>query len=53
MPTILVVDAEDDVRLVVRKMLEQDGYTVLDTGLPLKALDLVKVAASTLCSRTW
>jgi two-component system, cell cycle sensor histidine kinase and response regulator CckA len=42
MPTILVVDDEDDVRVVVRKMLEQDGYTVLDTGLPLKALDLVK-----------
>ncbi len=42
MPTILVVDDEDDVRMVVRKMLEQDGYTVLDTGLPLKALDLVK-----------
>jgi CheY-like chemotaxis protein len=23
-------------------MLERDGYTVVDTGLPLKALDLVK-----------
>src|SRR5260370_15044552 len=42
MATILVVDDEDDVRVVVRKMLEQDGYTVLDTGLRLKALELVK-----------
>jgi two-component system, cell cycle sensor histidine kinase and response regulator CckA len=42
MRTILVVDDEEDVRVVVRKMLELEGYTVLDTGLPLKALDLVK-----------
>jgi CheY-like chemotaxis protein len=36
--TILVVDDEDDIRIVVRKMLEAKGYTVLDTGDPHQAL---------------
>jgi DNA-binding NtrC family response regulator len=36
--TILVVDDEDDIRTVVRKMLEAKGYTVLETGDPHQAL---------------
>jgi two-component system, cell cycle sensor histidine kinase and response regulator CckA len=36
--TILVVDDEDDIRTVVRKMLEAKDYTVLDTGDPHQAL---------------
>lgn len=42
METILVVDDEDDVRLVVRRMLEREGYTVVDTRYPLKALELAR-----------
>lgn len=36
--TILVVDDEQDIRLVVRGMLEAGDYTVLDTGDPHQAL---------------
>jgi CheY-like chemotaxis protein len=35
-----VVDDEDDIRTVVRKMLEAKGYTVLDAGDPQQALRL-------------
>ena len=42
METILVVDDEDDVRVVARGMLETKGYTVLDTGDPQMALHWVK-----------
>ena len=38
MPTILVVDDEDDVRSFVRHVLEVGGYTVLDTSDPQHAL---------------
>lgn len=41
METILVVDDEDDIRVVVRKMLEAKGYTVLDAGDPHQALRIV------------
>jgi two-component system cell cycle sensor histidine kinase/response regulator CckA len=37
-PTILVVDDEDDVRSFVRRVLEVGGYTVLDTSDPQHAL---------------
>jgi DNA-binding NtrC family response regulator len=40
METILVVDDEEDIRAVVRKMLEAEGYTVLDAGDPQQALRL-------------
>ena len=40
--TILVVDDEDQVRVVARGMLETKGYTVLDTGDPQMALHWVK-----------
>ena len=40
METILVVDDEDDIRTVVRRMLETTGYTVLDAGDPQLALRL-------------
>ncbi|HEY7203935.1 MAG TPA: response regulator [Methylomirabilota bacterium] len=36
--TILVVDDEDDIRLVVRRMLEAKGYVVLDARDPHHAL---------------
>jgi len=36
--TILVVDDEDDIRVVVRRMLESKGYVVLDTRDPHQAL---------------
>lgn len=36
--TILVIDDEEDVRAVVRVMLEREGYTVLDTGDPQQAI---------------
>jgi two-component system, cell cycle sensor histidine kinase and response regulator CckA len=36
--TVLVVDDEPDIRAVVRGILEQKGYTVLDTGDPHQAL---------------
>ena len=42
METILVVDDEDQVRVVARGMLETKGYTVLDTGDPQMALHWVK-----------
>jgi two-component system cell cycle sensor histidine kinase/response regulator CckA len=38
--TILVVDDEDDIRVVVRQMLTADGYLVLDTEDPNQALRL-------------
>lgn len=36
--TILVVDDEADIRVVVRQMLEAQGYVVLDAGDPHEAL---------------
>jgi len=36
--TILVVDDEDDIRTVVRQMLERKGYAVLDAVDPHEAL---------------
>lgn len=36
--TILLVDDEDDIRLVVRRMLEAKGYVVLDARDPHHAL---------------
>jgi len=38
--TILVVDDEDDIRVVVRQMLGAEGYVVLDAGDPHHALRL-------------
>jgi two-component system cell cycle sensor histidine kinase/response regulator CckA len=38
--TILVVDDEEDIRMVVRQMLAADGYVVLDAGDPNQALRL-------------
>src|SRR3989442_6749569 len=40
--TILVIDDQDRVRVVIREMLQMRGYTVLDTGDPQVALDLTK-----------
>jgi two-component system cell cycle sensor histidine kinase/response regulator CckA len=40
--TILVVDDEDQVRVLARGILETKGYTVLDTGDPQMALHWVK-----------
>ena len=40
--TILVIDDQDRVRVVVREMLQMKGYTVLDTGDPRVALHLIK-----------
>ncbi|MGH7301505.1 MAG: response regulator [Candidatus Rokuibacteriota bacterium] len=36
--TVLVVDDEDDIRVVVRQMLEAKGYAVLDAVDPHEAL---------------
>lgn len=36
--TVLVVDDEDDIRVVVRQMLEAKGYVVIDTVDPHEAL---------------
>jgi CheY-like chemotaxis protein len=41
-PTVLVVDDEEDVRAMVREILEPEGYTLLDTGDPEQALRLAK-----------
>lgn len=38
METIVVVDDEPDIRVVVRQILQNQGYTVLDTGDPHQAL---------------
>lgn len=38
MEIVLVVDDEPDIRTVVRGMLTQKGYTVLDTGDPQQAI---------------
>ena len=40
--TILVIDDQNRVRVVIREMLQMKGYTVLDTGDPQVALDLTK-----------
>jgi len=40
--TILVIDDQDRVRVVIREMLQMRGYTVLDTGDPQVALDLTR-----------
>ncbi len=40
--TILVIDDQDRVRVVVREMLQMKGYTVLDTGNLQVALHLTK-----------
>lgn len=40
--TILVVEDEDDVREIIRLILEGAGYRVIDTGRPETALDLAR-----------
>lgn len=40
--TILVVDDDADLRTVTEVALQSLGYTVLETGDPLKAIQLVK-----------
>ena len=40
--TILVVDDDEDLRSVAEVALAQLGYTVLETGDPLKAIQLVR-----------
>lgn len=42
MPTILVVDDEDDVRTLVQTMLVDAGYEVVATGDPTQAVDLAR-----------
>ena len=42
METILVVDDEEDVRSLVRDILEPRGYTILDTGDPRQALRIAR-----------
>jgi DNA-binding NtrC family response regulator len=39
-PTILVVDDDDAVRRILRKVLESKPYRVVDTGLPRSACEL-------------
>ena len=46
--TILVVDDDEDLRSVAAYMLQSLGYTVLETGDPLKALHLVRAQQSDL-----
>ena len=40
--TVLVVDDQDVVRVVIRLTLEGAGYTVLDAASPNAAIDLVR-----------
>ena len=40
--TILVVEDEDDVREIIRLILEGAGYRVIETGRPESALDLAR-----------
>jgi len=42
METILVVDDEDEVRSLIRDILEARGYTILDTGDPRQALRIAR-----------
>ncbi|HUF12283.1 MAG TPA: response regulator [Longimicrobiales bacterium] len=39
--TILVVEDEDAIREIVRRTLEKAGYTILEAGDPLTALDIL------------
>jgi DNA-binding response OmpR family regulator len=39
---ILVIEDDDDVRRVVKTLLERGGYGVVETGKPVEAVDLAK-----------
>jgi two-component system, cell cycle sensor histidine kinase and response regulator CckA len=39
-PTVLLVDDEEAVRKVARRVLERSGFSVLATGSPLEAIEL-------------
>lgn len=41
-PRILLVDDDEDARLLMRTLLERDGYEVKDAEDGLKALDILK-----------
>jgi len=44
MPRILVVDDEPDVRLIIRRLLDEQGYHVHEAGDGLQALEMVRAA---------
>jgi two-component system cell cycle sensor histidine kinase/response regulator CckA len=44
MPRILVVDDEPDVRLIIRRLLDGQGYQVHEAGDGLQALEMVRAA---------
>ena len=50
METILVVDDEDDIRTVVRKMLEAKGYTVSAPAILSTRCDSPPSSRCTCCS---
>jgi CheY-like chemotaxis protein len=41
-PRILVVDDEPHVRLIIRRLLDQEGYRVFEAGDGLQALQMVR-----------
>jgi CheY-like chemotaxis protein len=44
-PTVLVIDDEVSIRVLVRMVLEDDGYTVVEAETGRQGLDLVEAAA--------
>jgi CheY-like chemotaxis protein len=48
MPHVLVVDDEKGVRTIVRRILETDGYTVLEAADGLAALDALQTCHSSM-----
>jgi two-component system cell cycle sensor histidine kinase/response regulator CckA len=44
MARILVVDDEPDVRLIIRRLLDEQGYQVHEAGDGLQALEMVRAA---------
>jgi CheY-like chemotaxis protein len=44
MTRILVVDDEPDVRLIIRRLLDEQGYHVHEAGDGLQALEMVRAA---------
>jgi CheY-like chemotaxis protein len=44
-PTIMVVDDDDDIRQMMRVLLEEDGYSVLEAENGQQAIDIARSAS--------
>ncbi len=45
-PTVLVVEDEDAIRLAIRRLLQREGYNVLEASDGARALELLEESAS-------